>query len=277
MRTSCWESSPVVCIFPPMKDMQSFLKNSENVRLALQSEFVSRCKKNSAYSMRAYAKFIDVDQSLLSKVLRGERVLSIKNAQTVLLKLGFRLSDLNSADKISRDEYIQLSHDIFAFISDWYHFAILELSKTKKFSTDPARIAKRLGIHVEEARGAIERLQRLGFVEIKNSKWVLLKPNNNWTNNQVTTEARRSLQRSLLQKSIEAIDTISFTERDNGSLTVAVDKNRISEFKEKLAQVRTELGEYFQAKGDFNEVYQLVVAFFPLTKIEGDKNETSNL
>lgn len=222
--------------------------------------------------MRAFAKFLDLDQSLLSKIMRGERKISKQVAIKVGPKLGLKPTEIeNSIGKSSAINcFSPLENDEFSSISDWYHFAIIELSKTKNFKPDAVRIAKRLGIHTVEVRAAIERLQRLGLVRFENGTWSLNSANNSWSNNQSTTEARRILQRSLLEKSLDAIETIPFELRDNGSLTVAINKNRLPEFKEKLKQIRQELGTFFQADSSFDEVYQLTLSFFPLTKNSGD-------
>ena len=51
------------------------------------------------------------------------------------------------------------------------------------------------------------------------------------------------------------------------ALTIAIDKERLPEFKEKLKAIRYELADFFQPEGNsnLNEVYQLTMALFPLT------------
>lgn len=247
---------------------------ADSLKELLQREFIQRCRKNPAYSLRAFAKFLGVDPSLLSKVIRGHRNISNENAFRFAGKLGIKPSELkglmkekNKPIKAPFDDFNQLTDDQFNFMSDWYHFAIMELIKTKSFIPDEKFIAKRLNIHITEVRAAVERLRRMNFLEITANSWVIKESNNTWYNGKMTNEARRLLQRKLTEKSLQALDGISFDERDHSSLTVAVSKKRMPEFKEKLTEFRRSLNHFFQEDDEFDEVYQLTVALFPLTEI----------
>ncbi len=247
--------------------------NLEYVRVALQREFIDRCKKNASYSLRAYANFLEIDQSFLSKLLKGQRRVTEDLAKSVGPRLGIKpqkMTQIFTSGTAAMPGFLSLSDDEFELLSNWHHFAILELTKTKNFNADATSIAARLNIHVEEVRAAVERLSRLGFISVIEGEWKLLAPNTTFTNTTTSTTARRVFQKTLIEKSLHAIDHIPFDLRENGSLTIAINKDRIPEFKEKLKQVRKELSEFFQPDGetDLDEVYQLTVALFPLTKIK---------
>jgi len=247
---------------------------SDALKELLQREFIHRCRKNSAYSLRAFAQFLEVDPSLLSKLLRGQRAISNENALRFAGKLGIKPSELKGlmkekkvTSKAPLKDFNQLTDDQFAFLSDWYHFAIIELVKTKSFIPDEKFIAKRLNIHIAEARTAVERLCRMNFIEITEVGWIIKEANNTWYNGKMTNEPRRLLQRQLTEKSLQALDRVAFSERDHSSLTVAVSKERMPEFKEILTEFRRSLNHFFQESDECDEVYQLTVALFPLTEI----------
>lgn len=246
--------------------------NLEQIRVAIQREFIDRARKNPAYSLRAFAKYLEIDQSFLSKLLKGQRPITRELAAAIAPKLGLKINqvaDIFVNGTTSLTGFLALSEDEFELLAEWHHFAIIELSKTDEFEADPHKIGKRLGIHVEEARDAIERLVRLGFIKVGEGTFKVLSPSTTWSNNQKTSIARKKFQRTLLEKSLEAIDHVPFEFRENGSLTVAINKSRMPEFKEKLKEVRKELSNYFQADDERNldEVYQLTISFFPVTKI----------
>ena len=105
-------------------------------RLYLQSVLVERCRKNSGYSLRAFARSLGIVSSALSDILNRRRPITEKMKVRLGLALGLNLEDLNNfksdrsigARENSIDKsYRQISHDTFAIISDWYHYAILEL------------------------------------------------------------------------------------------------------------------------------------------------------
>jgi hypothetical protein len=251
----------------------------EQFRVAIQKEFIDRCRKNPAYSLRAFSKYLEIDQSFLSKLLKGQRSITKELSEAIGPKLGLKpaqVKALFASGTASMPGFLSLSDDEFEFLSEWHHFAILELSKTNDFDPDPLKIARRLGIHIEEVRSAIDRLQRLNFIRITENGIKILAPNNTWSNTKKTSDARKRLQRSLLEKSITAIDHVPFEHRENASLTVAINKNRIPEFKEKLKEMRQSLASQFQGNGEkgLDEVYQLTISFFPLTKINNKTGES---
>lgn len=250
----------------------------EAIRTAIQRTFIERCRKNGAYSLRAYAKYLEVDQSHLSKILKGQRSFSRDFAQAVAPKLGVTAADVKNLfteGTRAMPGFLALSDDELELIGEWHHFAILELLKLEGFEFDEANVASRLMIHVEEAREAISRLARLGFIQVTEGQQVkLLAPNTTWSNSKATSAARKRYQRQLIEKSLDAIDHVPFEQRENGSLTVAINPERMPEFKTKLEEIRKELSGFFQADGerDLTEVYQYTFAFFPLTKADGKRS-----
>ena len=52
----------------------------------------------------------------------------------------------------------------FKIISDWYHYAILELTELKEFESDINWISQRLGISKIEAHMGIKRLKNIGLM-----------------------------------------------------------------------------------------------------------------
>jgi len=172
---------------------------------------------------------------------------------------------LSSTDDVA---YNQLSEDTFSVINDWFHFAILELVKTEGFQSDASWIAKRLSIHPTQAQAAVERLERLDFIQISCNEISLKSQNNTWANNEMTSAARKNLQKQLSMKATEAIEDIPFADRESGSLTIACSKELLPELKKKIQKFRREIHQFIEAHEKPDEVYQLVVSFYPLSKIK---------
>lgn len=269
------DSPTYICL---MKNGHRTQENLEQVRVFLQKEFIARCKKNPAYSLRAFANYLEIDQSFLSKILKGHRNITPDFASIVGPKIGLKTSDLKELftdGTKAMPGFLSLSEDEFDLLSEWHHFAILELAKTDDFELDALKIAKRLGLHSVEVHDALARLQRLGFIQMTENKLKTLSPNTTWSNTQKTSIARKKFQRTLIERSLDAIDHVPFELRENGSVTVAINKSRLPEFKEKIREMRKELADFFQTDDEQNldEVYQLTVAFFPLTKIKDIQGE----
>jgi uncharacterized protein (TIGR02147 family) len=157
-------------------------------RNILLGELETRCTHRPRYSLRAFARDLQMSPSRLSGVLTGKFGLSREAAELIAKRLGYskdettRFCDLVEArharGKVKRDLarerisktkgfYKNVGLDGFKLISDWYHFAIMELSLVEGFKSDAKWIAKRLGISIHEVTAAIERLKRLDLVEDK--------------------------------------------------------------------------------------------------------------
>jgi hypothetical protein len=239
-------------------------------RVFLQRELVARCKFNPSYSLRAFAKQLALEPSYLSKVLARKKPVTPRLISRLAPRLGLSAPVVQQylASQSQAGDYVDLSLDQFEMISDWYHYAILELVQTKGFRSSPDWIARRLGIKMSEARAAVARLVRLGLLEVtpqgrlRNSK-----PGNTTVGNPYSTVAFRHLQRQILSQAILAMDVTAIEERDQSSMTVAIDAGLVPEVKERIKKFRRQLAKLLQSSGSpMNEVYQLSVSFFPVSK-----------
>lgn len=237
--------------------------------MVLQQEFVNRCRKNSSYSLRAFAKSLGIEASPLSAILRGKRPLTPKTQQRLALAMGMNLGDIQQFARVTpAPSFQQLTVDNYAIISDWYHFAILELIAVKGFKANLAYVARTLGISQTEASIAVERLRRVGLLEIKNGKWVDKTPSGYVTNinGELTSQAAKKLQRQILEMSLKALEELPTAVRNHTSMTMAINPEDLSVAKEKITKFRRELCAFLNRNKAPTKVYQLAVSLFPLSK-----------
>ncbi len=78
-----------------------------------------------------------------------------------------KLAELRLNRSEVEDSYLTLQMDSFHLISDWYHFAIIQLLELPKIKNDPAWIARSLDISRIEAEAAIARMLRMDLIEEK--------------------------------------------------------------------------------------------------------------
>ena len=112
-------------------------------RARLQEELSRRMRVNERYSVRAFANSLDLDSSTLSQILSGKRSLSDNKMKEICEKIGIVAPGESRAYS---SDYNLLDLDSFAVISDWYHFAILDLTLLKTFKSDSNWIAQKLSI-----------------------------------------------------------------------------------------------------------------------------------
>lgn len=262
-----------------MNDME-ILPN--DFRSLLQQELVKRCRKNPKYSLRAFAKALGIPSSALAEMLNGKRSITKKTIEKLGSKLGMELSVIENMklahgsrkdqDEIDQANFRQLTLDQYALISDWYHYAILELIKVRSFQNDNTWIAKALGITKSQANIALERLQRLGLLEINDSGEIEVSSigfNTNISGNLTSTGARQ-LQGQILEQSLHALENFSIEKRSHTSMTMAINPSLIPEAKNRIAKFRRELCEFLESQGPQTEVYQMSLSLFPITSLEGE-------
>ncbi|MGZ3723708.1 MAG: DUF4423 domain-containing protein, partial [Bdellovibrionales bacterium] len=141
----------------------------------LQEELLNRKVRNPVYSERAFARALGLSPGFMKLLFQRKKNLSAARASEVALRLSWSelkkksflqlvLADKGKTLPSSQTRLISLDH--FVEISDWYHFAILELIRVFPRETDTRKFARRLGITSAEANFAFGILQRKGMVKL---------------------------------------------------------------------------------------------------------------
>jgi len=239
------------------------LISPKEFRTHLQNQLTNRTRSNSRYSLRAFAKTLELDPSSVSQILSGKRKASPQMMERICEKVGWPPSyypqPTNNAD------YFLLTQDAFAAISDWYHYAILDLTLTNGFKSDPGWIARRLGISRSEAQIAMERLKRLGML-VGEGK-LLKKGKSHYANYSLgqTSEAHREYQRQIIRKALEAVDTCDPKDKDITCITIAANPRKLEAAREKIKKFRREICGFLE-DGTGESVHVMAIQLFPLTK-----------
>lgn len=260
-------------------------QSPENFRLYLQQVLVQRCRTNSRYSLRSFARSLQISPSSISRILKGERNVSIDLRKRLGLRLGLGLTEIERfaedsgvasvrGEVVKTATYKQLALDAFSVISDWYHFAILELIELESFRQDPRWIARALGITVGEVNAAIERLERLQILKTESSgKWINVSGSHTNINSEIKAEAHRKLQRQVLEMAIRALDEVPLERRNQTAMTMAIHTKRLPEAIKRITKFRRELCAFLQQDQSRDQVYQLGISLYPLTHIQNKENK----
>lgn len=227
--------------------------------------------RNPNWSMRAFAQKLGMSSGALSEILQGKRALSIKSRQKIIQKLNLSpseqrvlLGDQLKPIKTTAHAFT-LSADAFHLISDWWHFAILNLLKTKDFQPRLSWIADRVGLPKATAELAWKRLLRLGYIE-KNAKGELKRrhPKMSTSDDILNLSIRKSHQEDL--RLIEqALNDVPIESREFGSMTMAIKTKDLPRAKALIREFQDEFCDHVESDAA-DEVYRLSIAFYPLTK-----------
>ncbi len=234
--------------------------------------------RNPQWSQRAFAQKLGVSSGALSEIMKGKRTmtprLKMKIAGALQLspseQLDFFDDDLPSHMRPVRHEYFQLSEDQFHLLSDWWHYAILNLVKTKGFSSDHVWMAQRLGLPKKVVAEAWDRLFRLGLLKRSQGKVIREYPRIATNDDLFDLSIQRAHieDTKLIEKSLMEVPVHL---RDHTSVTLVMNKKNIKKAKEMIRAFQDSFSEEIETKakeGPGEEVFRLSISLFPLTQIK---------
>lgn len=226
-----------------------------------------RQKKNPSFSIRSWARQLKVkNSSTLWRVLQGQRGISealldqlsdnlqLNSEERLFLEslvaaheghrdFGGQLKDLRYLAKASHKNILE--DDQLHLISEWYHFAILEMTALKDFQADPEWISKRLGSKVpaQTCWEAVERLLRLGLLEeSENGEFVRGNPKRVYADgNGHRSEAIRNVHRQMIRSALESVDGQDVQQRTLMGSTLAIRHEDLSEANRIIADAHAKL------------------------------------
>lgn len=234
-------------------------------RIWLQNEYTNRCKRNSRYSIRAFASFLEIDSSSLSQILSGKRKISQKTLDRFTEKLGKPEIEIEFSQMPKTSEYQMIALDAFTVMSDWYHTVILELIGIPGIDHKPSSIALQLGINQAEVKIALDRLERLELITKKGKTYHRSSGFHTNYSEDITSSAHKKFQSQLIEKALEAIYNCKAEDKDITSITMAIDKNNLPLARKKIKAFRREMAELLE-NGKQTQVYNLGIQLFPLSK-----------
>ena len=143
--------------------------------------------KNSNYSLRAFAKKLDISPSALSEILKGKRKVSKQLAERMTNRLHLspmekasvldkfpekmRRNSKGKPSNLENDAYLKMTGNQFAVISESIHLAILSLVKTENYQSDITWMSKRLSVSENEVRKALFRLLEMELIIFENGEF----------------------------------------------------------------------------------------------------------
>jgi uncharacterized protein (TIGR02147 family) len=255
----------------------------------LKNELAKKIAQNPRYSIRAFAKRLGLDPTALSKLLNGSKKLTPGLADKISNRLELspneredilasmvlaykeggtkrfspRVKQLDKK-KPKPQPVLDLTPDIFRTISDWYHYAILQLIEQKDFINDPSWIASQLNISGLEASLAVQRLLRLGIVAEKDERLVRIAPNLTTGDPTLTSSAHKKRIKQVTQKSLESLENDAIKIRNHSTMTMSIDPELLPMAKVMIDEFMDTLAAKLQTKKE--HVYELQINLFPLQR-----------
>jgi uncharacterized protein (TIGR02147 family) len=258
-----------------------------DIPVLLRERLRAAVRRNPRFSLRSFAKQLGIDHSTLSQVLRGRRRLSARALEAVGKRLGLSEETVRAYAQTSRKKTksknlpenirsFQFDLDTFQLLSIWHHYAILELIHIQGFKTNSPWIANALGIAVEDVNIALQRLLRLGLLEMSGrDRWVDKSGDAEFHSAALTETACNQINQEIHELAVEAIKRVPGQYRSHGQMMVALDSRSLPRLKALADEFMNELRSLVSESDTKDDVYQVEISFFPVTafkKNRGDKN-----
>lgn len=237
----------------------------------LKEELERKKRLNHRYSLRSYAKLLGIYHGTLSGILSGKRRLTDKVKNQLAKKIDpENIQGFTIIPEVKRVAHVVLDEQTFNEISEWHFDAIIELVKLKSVPWSVNRAAKYLGLSEDLIKTSLKKLIEIGLVkETTNGLKVLGEYTTNIETNEQTSALMRKYQRSVLELSAHALETVDRKWRDHQSTTLAISKKDVPKVKEIVRNFSFELSSLLQNENsEFDEVYQLAISFFPLNQMD---------
>lgn len=255
----------------------------------LKEELSSRLAKNSSYSLRAFARDLNVSPGFLSRLVSGKATPSESFAKDLAQRVGFKgekLEWLNavvdaqySRDEKKRAHAVRLlslykkgvvSREVRApeaFDWNWYHFAIRRLTHLSNFVSDPDWIANKLELSVEVVSQAIDELLRMGGLYVENK--ILKAPDNfviTWDPKKL--EARKKMGQDLFQKIQKSVLTYDRKNSYHANHFFTLNQNQVDEVLQLIKSFEDQVDDITYRNDQHDRLYCLNLNFFGLLKID---------
>lgn len=250
------------------------------IQRTLNEALVRSQIKNQAFSLRAFARKLNISHSALSEILNGKRKISKKMAERLARNLCLNpkeakaLIDLfpgkgsgANGEAASVTPYLELTTDHFHVISEWYHFAILSLIDTAQSQADAKWIAARLGIKVPEAQSAIDRMMRLSMIHRDRQGRLARTGIAYATPDEVEDIGLKKAHMNNLELARRSLESDPIHARDFTAITMAVNPSKLPVAKKMIREFLDKISGYLE-NDPKQEVYKMCVQLIPLSRKE---------
>lgn len=247
----------------------------------LISLYEEKKRLNMRFSKRMFAKHLGLDSSELSAIFKQKRNLPLKKARLVADKLDlspadseqFYTSVLSNRKNLSHlrfektPDFVEVKENEVGFriISEWEHYALLELTNVKDFTWDYIWISERLGISLNRVEKVVQNLELANVIKVNSKGSYDVHTPQLTTTHDVESKALKLAHKENCSLAESAIDNVDLLKRDLTSITFPMNSHRMPELKKVLKEFRRKILTLMKDEHS-DEVYQLNLQLFPLTQ-----------
>ena len=241
----------------------------------LADQLRQRAQRNPSYSLRAFAKFLRVNVSTLSKIMNRKEVPTLRTAERIVDSLEInerqRALFIESVAR-SRSEHKKPSprprrrceakkaeHDLS---TDLLPSLILELCAQKRMDSNPRLFAQRSGYHTQDVLRSIDQLLEAGLLRRERGQLTTIQAATRSHTGRCGSTRR---QRQIMHKAIESLDQPNGTGQHQ-SVTLTIDSRKVAQAQKRIDAFFSELSQELAPDENAGPLYALALSLFPLQK-----------
>lgn len=247
----------------------------------LKKELQTRQEKNVRYSLRSFAKLLDVDGSFLSKVMQGKKYPSEETFRQWGARLGLSESEIvdlwtrqkqaRKTQKSNISVFTPLAYEVFEKHYEWYYPILLEYLALSSGPRQLEVASEQLAVPLSEIKIAVSNMLALGILEKSEPEqgpYRRARLSSTYSLN-LTSDRLRGMQLIYLEKASKAIHEVPVTRRENTTVTLALDEEDILAVREILRNARQKVAKVVIDKNKpRRSVYNVTMALYPV--LEGE-------
>jgi len=243
----------------------------------LNNEFDKKKRINKHYSLRAYAKKLEIDSSNLSAILKNKRPLPQRRIHTFVKKLNltktegelFRLSAQREATQIDKIRLSKIKKKYLVekkynnIIRKNIYYAFLQLIKTNDFNPNHDNICAKLNSTKSELEQVINELTELHFIKKCSKRGYKRVVSSLESSEDVPNSLIKESHKESMLEALKKIDIIDIDKRDYSSVTMAIDPLKINQAKAIIREFQDKLTSLLTSSENITEVYQFNCQLYP--------------
>lgn len=278
-------------VLAPMRSRRSASKrNVREFHDMLRDELEIRARKNPQYSLRAFARDLEVAPSRLSEIIRGRRGLSVRTVAKISEKLNLsakektyytiRVQMVQAKDPRKKKKLaLELKELETQFrIHEtpvqtdipltWLHHGVLEASDLPDFRFNAQWVAERFGIEEKRAAQILNDLSRLSLLKVEGEKVVRLA---RWIKFVTApgvdgVEARREDYSQLLDHAKRTVLEARVGTFLSTTQYMALPESCLEDVRAMIQEFKNKIVNYYDSAAPGERLYCMNVNFIPLDK-----------
>lgn len=238
-----------------------------------------RRASNPRYSLRAYAKYLGLSAATMSEVMRNEGNWQLSQSRAVKIIEKMRIAEAKKnrfcimAGHPPLTVRTELPETEFSLLTDWRYPAVLYSHALKPELRAPKLIAERLNLKLEEVEKIIESLKGRQLLLPTQGKDVLECRFENWQAETPPTEVIRDHHRGNLRTALDSIESVEPPRRDITGMTFCGTLKNMPAIRAEIRAFQEKIMALMADESGNEEVLQLNVTLYPLTKEHHDKEK----